>query len=262
MPVNNNNYINYNTGMEIHSNEIHNSTPNYSNLDNVTLYQRILTDIYYLLFFSFTKKDINNYFNGKNYKTLSPKGDVSFNQRMRSFYDKFHMNFNKGGYSTNEKNAFRILLREVERYEKQIQPNTPNDEYKYDALINVFDAIQTFVNTLRPGSNIRGSFFIKDIDKKMTLLKKMKHNQTLAGMTNVGPRVSNTNIPNITSDKSNYFNRKNRNYACKNMLTNKRNNLIIRIFKTCPRLLHTSIPLTCKDIRLIRDYVKSQCKHT
>tara|TARA_Y100000389_G_scaffold193046_1_gene221394 strand:+ start:454 stop:1266 length:813 start_codon:yes stop_codon:yes gene_type:complete len=253
--------LNLNTGMELNNNEGL-LEQNFNNLNNETLYKRILTDISRLLLFSLTSKNIKNYFNGKNYETLSLYNNFNFDKKMLSFQKKFELPSNKGGYTKEEKNAFRTLLRIVEQHEKLIRPNSMNNETKYDALIIVFGAIQSFVNKLRPVANIKGTFFITNIEKKLILLKRLKHNQTVHGMKNVGPSISTNQIENITANNNSYFNKKRKSTICKQQLMNQRNKLIIRIFETCPHLLYTSIPITCKDIRLIRDYVKSKCKST
>ena len=254
---NNNNNLNYVTGMGMSATEgMNTNKKNVMNtMNNANVYQSISLDIDRLMLFSY---NIQDYFNGKNY-TLNIANNVrrGKNKGTNIELNAFQSDFER--YTPKEKNAFREVIRVVTSVSHIIGFSKQNGrigEDKLNAMLKVFLAINEFNNTLSNGS--KRSFFVKNIDRKIKTIKQMLVNQTVQGMTDVGPSVSTTNKENITRNNANYFG--STNNACV-PLYKERDELIIKIFKKCPHLLPSQIPLSCDDLRKIRNFVMTQCKH-
>ena len=260
---NNINNINYETGMEVNAIEGLNTTMNMNVMNNANIYQSISLDIDRLMLFSY---NIQKYFNGNNYNKLNIASNVNFdtkknkrlkNKPINAELNAFQEDFQR--YTTDEKNAFRKLIRVVSSVSHKIGLSKQNGritEDKLKAMHQVFLAIKKFTNTLSNGS--KRTFFVKNIDRKTKKIEQMLVNQTVQGMTNVGPSVSTDNGQGITNNNTSYF--KSTMNPCV-PLYKERDELIIKIFKKCPNLLPSQIPLSCDDIRKIRNFVMTQCKH-
>ena len=241
-----------------------NTTINMNVLNNANIYQSISLDIDRLMLFSY---NIKNYFNGKNYNKLNIANNVNVdNEKMKRLKNKpknaelnaFQEDFQR--YTTDEKNAFRKLIRVVSSVSHKIGLSKQNGritEDKLKAMHQVFLAIKTFTNTLSNGS--KRTFFVKHVDRKTKKIEQMLVNQTVQGMTNVGPPVSTYNDQGITRNNTSYFKSTSIN-PC-DQLYKERDELIIKIFKKCPNLLPSQIPLSCDDLRKIKNFVLTQCKN-
>lgn len=247
--------------MEVNATEGLNTTMNMNVMNNANIYQSISLDIDRLMLFSY---NIQKYFNGNNYTKLNIANNVNSkkikrleNKPINAELNAFRSDFER--YTLKEKNAFREVIRVVTSVSHIIGFSKQNGrigEDKLNAMLKVFLAINEFNNTLSNGS--KRSFFVKNIDRKIKTIKQMLVNQTVQGMTDVGPSVSTTNKENITRNNANYFG--STNNPCV-PLYKERDELIIKIFKKCPNLLPSQIPLSCDDLRKIRNFVMTQCKH-
>ena len=242
--------------MGVNVSEGKNTNINMNIMNNANVYQSISLDIDRLMLFSY---NIKKYFNGNNYNQLNIANTVTNkNKTINTELNAFQSDFKR--YTITEKNAFRKLIRVVIGVSHLIgfsKQNSRITEDKLKAIHKVFIAIKKFIDTLSNGS--KRTFFVKNIDRKIKKIEQMMVDHTVQGMTDVGPSVSTYNDKDITNNTTSYF--RYTNNPCV-PLHKERDELIIKIFKRCPSLLHSHIPLKCDDLRKIRKFVLTHCKKT